>query len=345
MSVDRRVFVSAVGQDTNVGDSVLRRGYLDALRTVGQIHVLVSGTSDDYRDGLGLREEDIAYDTRDAWWSDAYTAAERGPVVVAFNAGEMQLNRTFALSYARHAHLIRRAKRRGGFGVHLGMGIRSDSAWRVPVAAMLRVCDEVAWRDPSSRSWVGVGRVAPDWAFSFASTAAGADRNHIAVAVRGDRNGRLDRWAEAVATTARERKLSPVVVVQVERDNELAKRLGADYGWEVSEWRGGSHAKREAEIRAIYGASAAVVSDRLHALVIGATEGAVPVAYAPTSVDKSRRTLAGVGLGEFFVPHDAEPADAVPRIAGLLERGAFVSERLAEARENLATLTSQVAAR
>ncbi|WP_454131176.1 polysaccharide pyruvyl transferase family protein [Microbacterium lacticum] len=338
------MFVSAVGQDTNVGDSVLRRGYLDALRTVGQIHVLVSGTSGDYRDGLGLQEDDVAYDSRDAWWSDAYAAAKRGPVVVAFNAGEMQLNRTFALSYARHANLIRRAKRRGGFGVHLGMGIRSNSAWRVPVGAMLRVCDEVAWRDPSSRDWAGVGTVAPDWAFSFASTATGSDRNRIAIALRGDRDGRLDQWAEVVATTAQESSLSPVVVVQVERDNELARRLGAQYGWEVSEWRGGSHAKREAEIRAIYGACAAVVSDRLHALVIGATEGAVPVAYAPTSVDKSRRTLAGVGLGDFFVPHDALPTDAVPRIAGLLARDEFVSERLAAARNDLTTLTSRIAA-
>ena len=49
---------------------------------------------------------------------------------------------------------------------HVGLGLRAPHAlWGRVLGAGLLVCDEVAWRDPESRSWAGRGRVAPDLAY------------------------------------------------------------------------------------------------------------------------------------------------------------------------------------
>ena len=48
-----RVFCNPAGQRDNLGDSVLRRPYLAALREGGDLHVLV-GDDADYASGLGI---------------------------------------------------------------------------------------------------------------------------------------------------------------------------------------------------------------------------------------------------------------------------------------------------
>ena len=50
----KNIYVSTRGQEDNIGDSILRRCYLDALRSVGRLHILVSHF-DSYNSGLGLR--------------------------------------------------------------------------------------------------------------------------------------------------------------------------------------------------------------------------------------------------------------------------------------------------
>ncbi|MFG6503088.1 polysaccharide pyruvyl transferase family protein [Microbacterium sp. P05] len=338
----RQVFVSAVGQDTNVGDSVLRRGYLDALRQVGRLNVLLDGTSSDYRDGLGLTNDDNIFDARELWWRESAAQAESSPIVVAFNAGEMQLNRTFALSYARHARLILAARRAGGYGVHVGMGIRRSSAWGKPIGVILRTCARVSWRDPMSREWAGVGDVAPDWAFALGegapSLASEGGREFLAVCLRGDRQIPDPEWVANVEKTAQELGLRPLLVVQVERDNRLAAELAAERGWLADHWYGGPHSLRERQIRALYAESGAVLSDRLHALVIAATEGAVPIAYAPSSTEKARRTLAPAGLADFYIPVGAKPFEVVERASGLVSRASEVNQLVASAKDKLARL-------
>lgn len=339
----RRVFVSAVGQDDNIGDSVLRRAYLDALREAGELHVLAAGCSRDYRTGLGIRPGDTVYDERGDWWHAAGQSIEESPVVVAFNAGEMQLNAMFAKSYARHAALIARAKRSGGFGVHAGMGIRRKTGLGLPIGALLRLCRVVTWRDQASRDWTRVGRVVPDWAFALSSTAAhGVSRDILAVSLRGDRATPTPSWLDSVERVASWRGLTPTLVVQVERDNELAATIGRARGWAVAGWNGGAHAVRETEVRELYARSAAVISDRLHALVIGATEGATPVAFSSASTEKARRTLAAAGLGRFAVSvSDNGSPDAARHVHELLDTGADVATAVAGARRELESLSAE----
>ncbi|KAA9084157.1 polysaccharide pyruvyl transferase family protein [Microbacterium radiodurans] len=250
-----------------------------------------------------------------------------GPVVVAFNAGEMQLNRMFAKSYARHALLIARARRSGGYGVHAGMGIRQRTVLGRPIGAMLRLCDVVSWRDRCSRTWAGVGDVTADWAFAIgdgpSDLLSRSQRDLLAVSLRGDRVRPSRGWLDTVESVATSNSLTPTVIVQVERDNELATSICADRGWDISPWTGGAHATQEQAVRHLYRRSHAVISDRLHALVIGATEGAVPVAFAPSSVAKARRTLDAVGLAKFAPA--LSPGTSTDAAASAI--GALLSER------------------
>ena len=53
-----QVYASAVGQYDNLGDTVLRRGFLDGLRRVGPLNVFVGKRDADYLSALGLGEAD-----------------------------------------------------------------------------------------------------------------------------------------------------------------------------------------------------------------------------------------------------------------------------------------------
>jgi hypothetical protein len=64
-----------------------------------------------------------------------------------------------------------------------------------------------------------------------------------------------------------------------------------------------SHRDLDVHARDIYGKSLAVISDRAHGLIIGATEGAYPLGSA-ADPEKIRRLLDSAGLGELTGRYD-----------------------------------------
>jgi hypothetical protein len=68
-------------------------------------------------------------------------------------------------------------------------------------------------------------------------------------------------------------------------------------GGTVLDWPDGlSHAEQEKRLRDEYSRCALVVGDRLHGLVIAATEGAAPLGWVESSSGKIRRHFEAVGL-------------------------------------------------
>jgi hypothetical protein len=341
------VFVSAVGQSSNIGDSILRRAYIDALRGAGNIHVLVDGTTADYQSGLGLRTEDVVFSSRQAWWRASLASALRRRTLVAYNAGEMQLNRTFLLSYVKHWALTMVAKPRGGSGVHLGMGVRRQTKLGRLVGLTLRAASIVSWRDASSRSWTAVGQVNPDWGFHTGREIGLlrddlSERPWMAVALRGDREYPGPDWFAVVGSVAERAGLRPIVVVQVERDDERARAISAAMGWDLLAWSGGSHVHHEKRVREVYAASNSVVSDRLHALVVGLTEGAVPIGYTPSSSEKIARTLDAAGLGDHIIDASSRVPDAKEQVFLLTQQRQSALGHLEDSRARLNRLTAQL---
>ncbi|WP_315097008.1 hypothetical protein, partial [uncultured Cellulomonas sp.] len=313
----RDVLVSARGQTDNLGDSVLRRGLLDALRPLGRLVVNVDGLPDGYVSALGLQAQDLQVRDRRDWARRSSGGAWAG-AVYGFNAGETYATPGYAGHLLKLAPLVAVSRLRGGAGLHVGLGLRAPHPlWGRVLRLGLAPCSIVAWRDADSRSWVGRGDVAPDWGYAFGTTdlapaRSGADRPVLAVSLRGDRPAPGPVWTQTVRALASDRSLDVVVVPQVGRDLPRARELAADLGGELVGWDGVDHAAAEKVVRDVYRRASFVVSDRLHALVLGHTEGALPVGLAPGAAGKLERSLATVGAtGAAFSTDGLDVARAV----------------------------------
>ena len=337
----RDVLVSARGQTDNLGDSVLRRGLLDALRPLGRLVVNVDGLPDGYVGALGLQAQDLLVRDRREW-ARRSAAGAWGGAVYGFNAGETYATGGYAGHLLKTAPLVTLSRLRGGAGLHVGLGIRAPHPfWGRVLNLGLLPCDVVAWRDADSRAWVGRGEVAPDWGYAFGSgdltsARSGDDRPVLAVSLRGDRPAPGRVWTDTVRALASDRSLDVVVAPQVGRDLPRARELATDLGGELVAWDGGDHAAAEKVVRDIYRRASFVVSDRLHALVLGHTEGALPLGLAPGSADKLTRSLATVGAtGVAFSTDGLAVAEAVARVDALDARRPELVDTVARARARL----------
>ncbi|PPF20236.1 hypothetical protein C5B92_00740 [Rathayibacter sp. AY1A4] len=342
-----RIFVNPSGQKENLGDSVLRRAYLDALRDQGQLHVY-AGTHSAYISGLGLSTEDVVYHSRSSWLRAALAVGPRGSRMgFALNAGEWVLDRRFLVNSAWQTALLTRSRLGGGRPVALGIALRRDqgSLPRRWFRRMLSLTGTISWRDPDSRADLGVGTVAPDWAFALGSAPErfrpADQRRTIAVALRGDRPAPTAVWLGTVRALARSLDARVVVVDQMQEDEQRCGELARDLDGTVLSWDASvSHADHEERVRELYRDCAAVVSDRIHALILGMTEGAVPIGFTTSDPEKVRRTFAAVTtLPVAFAEKDVTgEADAVERAQALLGQRDRLLADLAVGRERLAGL-------
>lgn len=294
-----RIFVNPSGQRENLGDSLLRRRYLNTLREAGALHILV-GVDESYASGLGARAEDVIYVSKLAWLRAAFVSAITQRTTFALNAGEIVTGRNLLVAAVWQVPLILAMLSRRGAVVALGIAVRErPETTRRVLAGILRLCTVVTWRDPSGRKTFNIGNVQPDWAFGIRGDglrSANPMRDTLAVAVRGDRPMPSDDWFDSVSHIAADQGLTRmIVVVQVERDRERAYEIAARLGAEVLDWDTSvDHRHHEQAVRSAYQGSACVISDRIHALIVGMTEGAVPIGLAPGDPTKVVKTFAPV---------------------------------------------------
>jgi polysaccharide pyruvyl transferase WcaK-like protein len=338
------VFVNPAGQRDNLGDSVLRRPYLEALRALGRLHVLV-GADPDYASGLGLVESDVLYTSRGVWLRKATIAALRSRAHFAVNAGEVVGTRREAVRSIWQVMLATIVRMRGGRVVLAGVSVRPGTLTTAThLRRLARISSVATWRDAPTCQSVGTGRVTPDWAFGLTSEVSApplAGREYVAVTLRGDRPPPDPTWLANVRQFAATRNVKIVVVVQVRRDHGRAIELAEALGAEVRAWpAGSSHRDQEELVRSTYRQCVAVVSDRIHALIIGFTEGAVPIGTSTSSPEKIFRTFAAV------TEAPVAPKKGLPDLERwnlLAESGEALSDDLSTARSRLADLSSEVA--
>lgn len=307
------IFVNPSGQLDNIGDSVLRRYYLRQLRRSGRLIVLVRGTHD-YRDGLGLTAEDVVFSSAARWLLAAFVAAIRGRCSFALNAGEIVVDRKYWITALWQVALSACVQIRGGKVIAVGISLRDNPGSAISgLRFILKRASVVRWRDPVGRTLTGVGGVCPDWAFTESHLSSHRDetlperrRSILAVSMRGDRPYPPRQVLKAIRNEAKERGLSIVVVVQVVRDRARALSLAADLAGEVLDWEGGPHDTQEQAVRDLYSQAFCVVGDRLHALILGACEGARPIGLSVVSTTKLDRSFAAIG-----VPHLTITADEI----------------------------------
>lgn len=345
------IFVIAGGQDDNIGDVVLRRRMLAALNDRVPRHIFVHRASAGFREGLGLKPDDRIYDEYRTWLLACTWAALTSKVLIAHNAGEVVGNRDIARRELSLLPASLLARLRGGDVVRIGSGIRDATGRWMPVIRFLgRLDTTTLWRDEASRAFFGRGDVAPDWAFDdrlpHALSGQTVPRRYLAVSMRSDRPAPTAAWFDAVRSVAATRGLEIVVVSQVRRDNALGSELADRLGARQVRWEDASHLEQERTVREVYRQSALVVSDRLHALVIGLVEGAVPVGAIAWEDVKLARHFGAAGIdGVSFDTRSLDADRIVARIDGVADRREEILRAGRRAAEAVAAIDRRLAAR
>ena len=319
---DMRILVSAVGQYDNVGDTVLRRGFLDHLRTIAPLRVYVGDKPDDYISGLGLHPDDVAGARFEgvaqrrlqaaASWAAASTPSTparprcRRPSPSATSNSPRCWPSTGCAAASRCSSAWACGNRRRG-------GIPSP-----------RCCGSATWcrgaTHAAAASWASArspptGRSRSDPPTSCSSTPT-RPRPRLAIAFRqGLSHAARDKPSRRVGRHGA--LASPASWVS---SPSSSRRSSATARWRSS-WRNGSAARpcsgsttttpaRRSACAPSTATARIVLSDRLHAVVIAATEGAVPIALSTGPMDKVTRTLEGADIPRTSVPRDLADRDA-----------------------------------
>lgn len=334
-----RVFVSAMGQRDNLGDTALRRAFLDTLRSYGPLTVFVGDRSDGYIAGLGLTGSDTLVRTSPEW-RRALLAGARTGSVYAHNAGEIELQFHYAVRYLRLLPVLALNRIRGGLNLHVGLGVRAATPWKPVVVAVLRLMHLVGWRDEWSLQYMGIGEYTPDWAFDISgpedSQAVGTPRSRVAISIRYNGAGAGHGLVSAIRSACTRSSLEPVVVAQIKRDEPAAIELAGLLGGTALTWSSEDMHEQEARVRQLYRESEIVISDRLHALAFGATEGAIPMALSDDPRDKAIRTLSSAGIEVTGIdPHHVTELDLLRILHDAPERRRRLVIALSGAKSNL----------
>lgn len=337
----RRIFINPAGQRDNLGDSVLRRPYLDALRARGTLHVL-AGRDDDYSSGLGIGRDDVIYRSPVAWLGSAFLHAVGRRLTFAVNAGEVVGTRAEKRRSIWQPILAALARFSGGEVIIAGVSVRPGTKTvETHLSYMSRMAALVTWRDAATMEESGRGVVQPDWAFHLGGTGSGGPRDRFVVCLRGDRPAPTEEVVRSIRDYARLNELELWVVVQVRRDADAARTLAGRLGASVFEWPSHiNHADHERALRDFYKGSRIVASDRIHALIIATTEGAVPIGITTSDPAKLSRTFSHV-MPLAIINEDSVVGDADPWVRAVSSEEE-IRERLTQARNTLDQICCQI---
>ncbi len=295
------IFYWCAGQDDNIGDVILRRRMLRAVQDTGRVcHVYVGRATPGFVEGLSLRRDDVVY--RNFLWfvMVALLASLRREWLFAFNPGEIRCTRRQGIMHAILIPMMVVSHLRGRRCVRLGVGVHEyESMWKLPILVTVWLSKENVWRDRESRDRFGVGAVAPDWAFdegAESGESVDVPRRWLAISLRSDGPEPSAEWFSSMQQISSAKGLEPIVVVQVRRDSPRARAIAERLHCGVVDWTEETHHVQERRLRDVYRQSEAVVSDRLHVLIMALTEGVIPLGLMEHEDTKIGRHFRAAGF-------------------------------------------------
>lgn len=306
------IYVPLIGQYDNIGDVILRRELLQWLHSVGDVHAYVGGSPQGYDAAVGLSGRDTVYRDFGIWYRSMLASTKDSRTAYFFKPGELQSSFT---GLKEHIGLLPAAlaiRLRQGGVYRIGSGFRDTTKmWTIAILPSVWLSTCAFWRDSSTAIRLG-GRLMPDLAFGQGSNTEvlreEGPRNVLVVSQRFDRAFPSTHWINVIRGVARSRGLQIVAVSQVRRDNDRTVELASALGGEPVSWGAASHLEQEHALRRIYRSAAAVVSDRLHVLIAGLTEGAVPLCNMYDSNGKIGRHMDAAGITGVVVPGASDTA-------------------------------------
>ena len=300
------IYYWCAGQDDNIGDVILRRRLLRSLQATGtDCSVYVGSASREFIAALGVRPQDRVYTNFFHFILMATIHSLRKDWLFGFNPGEIKCNRRQSLMHALLIPMMLVSLVHGKRCVRVGVGVGLHdyrAVWRHLIWFTVWLARVNIWRDSQSRELFGRGSVGPDWAFDEIGEESPKDeespeRMYLAVSLRADGRASSPEWIEALRGLERELGLTLTVVVQVKRDSLRAQELARELDCEIVDWSVESHEDQEKKLRYTYRRCEAVVSDRLHVLIMALTEGAVPLGLMEHEDGKIERHFAAAGFG------------------------------------------------
>jgi len=266
-----RIFLNQTGQEDNIGDIILRRGFTNIIRGNAEIHSFVGRHSKDYCESL-CQEGDVLYTSKKKWLIAMAMSALSQKTHYFEKPGELQAKRWSPLQVVALNAVMRLLHIRGGRAFFTGIGFRRMPAGIEAKLArwMLSPFTLIAWRDVTSQLSLALGTTMPDWAFAeYQGEAVGAARpgllrDKLVVSFRSDRPQLSPEWVKAVANWAKLNNLEVVTTWQVARDKPKAEFLADCLGGTYLDFSDDT----ESRLRELYRSAKVVLSDRLHVLIV-----------------------------------------------------------------------------
>lgn len=308
-------FCSILAQEDNLGDVVIRQEMLRVLRECCDEVVVFAGRAGrSYRASYDLDGTTVV--TR-PWRFQVRllrTVVGRERPLLVFAPGPARLDgrpRALLKSLVNLANVVLVRLGRGE-ALTLGRAVRGDSrAGRFVESASVRLQSLYVARDEVTRGILGPRvRVGPDLALARddGASSPGGPKDAMVLSFRGDRPVDEALVRDALEA-ARRTGTRPVLVTQVRRDGAQHARLAQVHGIDHVAWVG-DHREQLARVTREMLSARVVVSDRLHALLLGARNGAVVVPVSTPASDKLPTTLA-------VLPTTEPPGDIGAHLAPL----------------------------
>ncbi|MCC2034063.1 polysaccharide pyruvyl transferase family protein [Microbacterium allomyrinae] len=294
----RRVYMSIAAQPDNLGDIAIRQAAIDMLAGAqDRLVVFVGGMPADYVSAFSFPA-----DSELVRGSGAFMAKYLGDVLrrrahLIFAPGPLQIRPGIKPAIKASVNLgnVLLARLSGGQVIALGRALRGHG-WPTHGIERFAIGAYSLFVARDNVSAKVVGRAldrAPDLAFMREIDSTTGGRSRLAISLRGDREVNAE-LLQGIVDAARAAGLAPVLVTQVGRDDQKHRELAGDMNVDIVGWDGTGHGAQIDRVEEIYRTSRYVVSDRLHALILGMVKGAQPIALVHPGSDKLISTLDGV---------------------------------------------------
>ncbi|MDQ1125488.1 polysaccharide pyruvyl transferase WcaK-like protein [Microbacterium sp. SORGH_AS 505] len=324
MPRELHAFLSLVAQDDNLGDLVIRRRVFDlADASVHRLHVLIDDMPRDFLEPFRLdSRQNVSVYTNPRGFSRAMLAqAIRQRAILVLSPGPEHIRRGVLGGVQLVAQIGRTLVLRslGARVVAIGRSVlgRKRSGVLAAASRLSAALSNVYFaRDHFSVNLLASKsvRYAPDVAFSEGtSSELLIDSKDIAAFSFRAEGMPTDDQFRIMAASVREHGLKPVLVSQVRRDDEVHRQLSTAASCDALLWGERSHAEQLDAVMKTYDTSRLVISNRLHALILGAVQRAIPVPFSRQNGAKTVETLSPVLVVDRLEPDLSNIEDVIAK--------------------------------
>ncbi|WP_274645409.1 polysaccharide pyruvyl transferase family protein [Microbacterium sp. C7(2022)] len=313
------------------------------------LRVYVGDMPDSYINAFGSLRDVMLLKSGLQFQLELIRQASRVPVLLAFAPGPQIVQRGLRSNAKLVLNTVnaRYVQRKGGAVVSAGRSFRHVDPSRTSLHLIRRFVKSfnfLSVRDRASLLVVGSRvRVGPDLAFAGLPETVDPSRvfRRIAFSFRYDFSPDPSQFASA-ARHLREADIDTVLVSQVGRDDEVHRMLSEASGVRLVAWGDRGHAEQEHRVRSEYSTCSVVVSNRLHALLLGAQAGATPVIVSDGR-DKLSETLAP-WLSLAQVPLSLDGVEWADIVQATIDKAEIANSRRAavDLRESMVSVAAQM---